>query len=96
MNRVNAGMWGKNICDVVYAKNQFSWTRLKKLHKPDQDRWNESLMVAYDVLKGYRVRALDNSLFYHADYIRLPTWADPAKQVTQIGRHIFYTRARSI
>jgi spore germination cell wall hydrolase CwlJ-like protein len=96
MNRVNAGHWGKSVCDVVYSKNQFSWTRIKKLHKPDREKWNESLMVAYDVLKGYRVKALDNSLFYHADYIKTPHWVDPKKQVTQIGRHIFYTKARSI
>lgn len=96
MNRVKAGTWGKSVCDVVYSKNQFSWTRLKKLHKPNKELWNESLMIAYDVLKGYRVQSLDNSLFYHADYIKTPHWVDPKKQITQIGRHIFYTKARTI
>jgi len=96
MNRLNAGHWGKSVCEVVYSKNQFSWTRLKKLHKPDREKWNESLMIAYDVLKGYRVQSLNDSLFYHADYIKTPHWADPAKQIAQIGRHIFYTKARSI
>lgn len=95
MNRLKTGYWGKDICSVVYAKNQFSWTRLKKLPKPDQQKWDESLMIAYDVIKGYRVTGLERSLFYHADYIRDPHWADAAHKITQIGRHIFYSKARN-
>ncbi len=95
MNRLKSGYWGKDICSVVYAKNQFSWTRLKKLPKPDPQVWDESLMIAYDVVKGYRVTGLERSLFYHADYIRDPHWADRAHKITQIGRHIFYTKARN-
>jgi spore germination cell wall hydrolase CwlJ-like protein len=95
MNRLKTGHWGRDICSVVYAKNQFSWTRLKKLPKPDPQKWDESLMIAYDVIKGYRVTGLERSLFYHADYIRDPHWADSAHKITQIGRHIFYTKARN-
>jgi spore germination cell wall hydrolase CwlJ-like protein len=95
MNRLKTGHWGRDICSVVYSKNQFSWTRLKKLPKPDKQKWDESLMIAYDVLKGYRVAGLERSLFYHADYIRDPHWADSAHKITQIGRHIFYTKARN-
>lgn len=95
MNRLKTGYWGKDICSVVYAKNQFSWTRLKRLPKPDRQVWDDSLMIAYDILKGYRVTGLERSLFYHADYIRDPVWADRAHKITQIGRHIFYTKARN-
>jgi len=94
MNRLKTGYCGKDICSVVYAKNQFSWTRLKKLPKPDRQVWDESLMIAYDVIKGYRVTGLESSLFYHADYIQDPKWADRNHKITQIGRHIFYTKAR--
>jgi spore germination cell wall hydrolase CwlJ-like protein len=94
LNRLKTGYWGKSICDVVYAKDQFSWTRLKKLPAPDKLKWDDALMVAYDVLHGHRVASLDKSLFYHADYIKAPNWADPAYQITQIGRHIFYTKAK--
>ena len=95
MNRLKTGYWGTDICSVVYSKNQFSWTRLKKLPKPDQTKWNESLMIAYDVIKGYRVSGLEKSLFYHADYIQDPKWAHRDNKITQIGRHIFYTKARN-
>lgn len=95
LNRLKTGHWGKSICDVVYAKDQFSWTRLKHLPKPNQMKWDDALMVAYDVLHGHRVASLDKSLFYHADYIKDPHWADPAQKVTQIGRHIFYNKAKN-
>jgi hypothetical protein len=95
INRLKTGYWGKSICDVVYAKDQFSWTRLKKLPAPDKAKWNDALMVTYDVLHGHRVASLDKSLFYHADYIKDPHWADKTQKVTQIGRHIFYNKAKN-
>ena len=30
VNRVKTKYWGSHICDVVYAKEQFSWTKEKK------------------------------------------------------------------
>lgn len=95
MNRLDTGYWGKNVCDVVYAKDQFSWTRLKKLPKPDPNGWAEAQSIAWDVLHGYQVRSLKKSLFYHADYIKAPRWADMNEKVTQIGRHIFYNKAKN-
>jgi len=94
MNRLKTGHWGKSVCEVVYSKDQFSWTRLKTLPKPDQESWNESLFIARDVLQGHRVASLENSLFYHADYIKDPYWADKSYKIAQIGRHIFYKKAR--
>ena len=95
MNRLKTGYWGKSVCDVIYSKDQFSWTRLKKLPKPDLEKWNESMFIARDVLQGYRVASLGNGLFYHADYIKDPHWVDHRHKITQIGRHIFYNRAKN-
>jgi N-acetylmuramoyl-L-alanine amidase len=95
MNRLDTGYWGKSVCDVVYSKDQFSWTRLKKLPKPDPNGWVEAQSIAWDVLHGYQVRSLKKSLFYHADYIKAPRWADIDQKATQIGRHIFYNKAKN-
>jgi spore germination cell wall hydrolase CwlJ-like protein len=95
MNRLSTGYWGKSVCEVVYAKDQFSWTRLKKLPKPDNQKWVESLFIARDVLQGHRIPNLNRSLFYHADYIKDPHWVDKSQKVTQIGRHIFYNKAKN-
>lgn len=96
LNRMQTGRWGNNICKVVYAKAQFSWTKIKKrawtTHK--DKNWQRSVEIAKNVLiKGYRVRPLDKSLFYHADYVN-PKWRDDRHRITQIGRHIFYTQAK--
>jgi spore germination cell wall hydrolase CwlJ-like protein len=94
VNRLKTGHWGKNVCDVVYAPGQFSWTR-HAVKSPDQQRWYESRHVAHQVLNGIRARGLEHSLYYHANYIKEPNWADPAEKTLKIGSHIFYNRAKN-
>lgn len=95
LNRLKTGYWGTSICSVVYSRAQFSWTLKKKLPKPDRTLYAEAESIAWDIIHGHRVASLDKSLFYHADYIKDPKWADPKEKITQIGRHIFYTKARN-
>ena len=98
LNRVATGRWGDNICDVVYAKAQFSWTldRNKVNEKPQGELWEESKRAAYRVLKGERIKALTTSLFYHTDYIATPRWVDRKAKVAQIDQHIFYQKAKFV
>ena len=94
INRLKTGYWGNSICEVVYAKKQFSWTLLKKLPVPNGQLWAESEAIARSALEGYRVRGLDKSLFYHAIHIKDPKWVDTNHEVGQIGNHVFYNRAK--
>jgi len=97
LNRLSIKHWGKDICSVVYAPAQFSWTRVKERAwiKPTDKNWERSVEIAKNVLiQGHRVKPLEKSLFYHADYIKKPNWADDDKRIKQIGRHIFYTQAK--
>ncbi len=96
LNRVKSGYWGNNICKVVYAKDQFSWTRDKKrAWLANKGRaWEESKQVASQVLSyGMRVKPLKKALFYHADYVS-PNWKDSSKRIVKVGQHIFYTQAK--
>lgn len=96
INRLKSGRWGKDLCSVVYARAQFSWTLYaKKRHeKPRGELWDQSRAVAREVLKdGYRVAGLEASTLYHADYIREPVWAKGVVKIQQIGQHIFYKKA---
>lgn len=95
INRLKSGYWGNNICSVVYSKKQFSWTMNKKLVKPNPKLWALSREVAVNALNGARIRGLNKSLYYHADYIKTPNWADNNHYVTQIGQHKFYNRAKN-
>jgi spore germination cell wall hydrolase CwlJ-like protein len=94
INRLKTGHWGKNICDVVYAPKQFSWTQSKQLNKINESTWYESMQVANNVLHGTRIKELEHSLYYHATYISVPKWVELKERVTQIGNHVFYNRAK--
>jgi spore germination cell wall hydrolase CwlJ-like protein len=96
LNRVKTGYWGKSICNVVYAKQQFSWTKVPKRAwmALKGNAWADSLQAANQVLSyGVRVKPLKTALFYHADYVN-PNWKDKDKRIAKIGAHIFYTQAK--
>ena len=92
LNRLKEGRWGNNVCSVVYAKAQFSWTLDKKKRNqvPQGLLWEQSRAVALEFQRGTRVKGLEDSTHYHADYIKDPNWAKAKKVAKQIGQHIFY------
>jgi len=94
-NRVKDGRWGNDICKVVYAKAQFSWTldKRKVNAKVSGELWEASKQAAVDFVNGKRVDRLSDSLHYHATYVN-PKWAVADKQVQQVGQHIFYAAVK--
>jgi spore germination cell wall hydrolase CwlJ-like protein len=95
LNRLREGRWGKDICKVVYAKAQFSWTLYAKKRNevPKGPLWEQSKAVATAVLDhGMRVPSLQDSTYYHADYIRPPLWTKTVAKIQQVGQHIFYEK----
>lgn len=98
VNRLHKGDWGRNVCEVVYAKSQFSWTRDKrKRHaRPKGESWEASVQAVHEFKQGWRVKNLENSHYYHTNYISRPRWADPKRQVAKIGQHVFYSEARQV
>lgn len=91
LNRLKTKRWGKNICSVVYAKKQFSWTRSKtKRYKvPKGKHWIKSQKIAKEVLAGLRLKGLENILHYHADWIPHPSWSQKMKVHAVIGQHLY-------
>lgn len=93
MNRLETKRWGDNVCSVVYARKQFSWTLEKKVNeKPSGPLWKESMIALEKFIQGYRIVGLENSRHYHADYIKQPYWAKKKRTVETIGQHIFYEK----
>lgn len=92
LNRLKTGRWGNTVCSVVHARAQFSWTLDKRqLHaNPKGKLWEESKAAADAFINGVRVRGLEASKFYHADYIKPPKWTKSMTLAGQIGTHIFY------
>lgn len=91
-NRLKTKRWGKSLCDVVYAKKQFSWTldKNKRYSSPKGKLWKESLEAKRLFLEGKRIKGLEGSLHYHTDYINTPKWAKKMPVAMQVGQHIFY------
>ena len=95
VNRVKIGHWGETVCEVVKAKDQFSWTNRDDISiDRDSRNYKDSLMAAKKVLQERkRLRILRSALFYHADYVQ-PNWADKNQKVIKIEKHIFYNGAK--
>lgn len=95
INRVKIGHWGETVCEVVNAKNQFSWTNRDDLDvDKNSQNYKDSVVAAKRVLaERKRLRILRSALFYHADYVK-PNWADKDQRVVQIGTHVFYNGAK--
>lgn len=98
MNRVASGRFPGDVCQTIYQKNviyekvicQFSWAcdRNSGSRPPNNPNYRESEEVAKKVLlEEFRLPALKEAMFYHADYIN-PGWNK--QKVAKIGHHIFY------
>lgn len=102
MNR--AGRDPANVCKVVAARKQFSWTNksfgLARLVKgkltltakgmpKDEDAWSAAVKIATVTLNGRMRDFTHDARFYHALYVH-PYWADDMKVVAVYGHHRFY------
>lgn len=93
LNRRDEGRWGRDVCSVVYARAQFSWTlsREKRNKQPSGELWRESQQVAREFASGTRIRNLEDTTYYHANYVD-PAWNRTMRVSHVIGQHIFYQK----
>lgn len=90
-NRLQSGLWGRDLCRVVHAPRQFSWTAdpNKRNRVIAGDRYTDVIAAVDDFIAGSRVNKLDDAMHFHATYVR-PSWAKQDQRVKQIGGHVFY------
>ena len=90
-NRLKDGRWGNDICRVVYAPGQFSWTSdFGKRNRPvPQEGWEPTIEAVEDFINGARIAKLERGMFFHATHVR-PNWHSFAERVKQVGNHVFY------
>lgn len=89
LNRVRSGRFRGTICDVVRQPSQFSFVRRGVIPSAPRESaaWARSVAIAHIALNNLADVTGDDSLFFHATYVR-PNWGRP--RIAQIGRHIFY------
>jgi len=92
-----------DVCDVVTAKHQFSWTTklvqkeggrfvLKRQGYPkDEYSWNLALRIAKNALKRPDMDFTGGATFYHASYVA-PAWRHTVERTKKMGTHIFYKK----
>lgn len=95
INRSESGKFPKDICKVVYQKDdalglcQFSWFCNGDVKKPKNiAAYKECEIVARQVLlEEFRLPSLKHALYFHATHIN-PGWK--REKVATIGGHVFY------
>jgi len=98
LNRVEDRRFPDDVCKVVRQggeirrhRCQFSWWCDGKKDVPlEAEAWRRANTLARLTSAGVIEDPTGGAMWYHADYVE-PYWAEAKKQVTKIGKHIFYT-----
>jgi spore germination cell wall hydrolase CwlJ-like protein len=82
------------VCNVVFAKKQFSWTNnIQILNKPTGQAWVNSLKTAKKALKTKSSMDFTHgATHFYAEYIDPPEWTYGMEYVGQYGKHLFFRR----
>jgi N-acetylmuramoyl-L-alanine amidase len=91
LNRVKSELFPDTICDVVWQKKQFSWTKNGdlKIDKTDVE-WLNSVLSTMVALYSTNGDLTNGALFFHANYIDKPSWAKKMEITLKHGGHTFY------
>lgn len=76
--------YGHDICKVVHAPGQFSWTASAPLGTYEKDAYTLAAKAAY---LGSTITS--DALYFHANYVK-PSWAKTKTLVEVEGNHLFY------
>lgn len=88
LNRTDDARFPTNICDVVYQRGQFSWTK----HKPrirEQDAWQQSKTIAEMATSLYRQGQdnTDGAVYFDGGKHKQ---SYHKRRTVRIGNHSFY------
>lgn len=96
LRRRDSGLWGRNVCQVVTARNQFAPTLLPpQTRLANTEAWAEAVTVALESQRnwalppGQRREIVPGASHFAAHAIASPSWRT-AYQVATIGDHTFY------
>ncbi len=95
LRRLDSGLWGRNMCDVVTARKQFAPTIVSpRTRLSNSEAWSEAVTVAleseynWSLPMGQRREIVPGASHFMAHAIASPSWGN-AYQVATIGDHTF-------
>ena len=107
LQRVASPSFPDDVCSVVHQgkyhssghpvkhKCEFSYWCDGKIEEIDDPvAYHESISAASLLSEVVELVSVIKALHYHAIFVR-PFWSETYKKLTQIGKHIFYSRERS-
>lgn len=95
LNRLGERPEGTTVCDVVYEKKQFGWTRKisrKRVAIGKTRGWKSAATVADKLIAGYSEDLTQGATsFYSVFEFRdgPPEWVENDEKTVQIGNHVF-------
>ncbi len=96
LRRLDSGLWGDSMCDVVTARKQFAPTIVSpNTRLGNFDAWDRSVNVALTAERnwalpvGQRREIVPGASHFAAMAIASPSWSN-SYQVATIGDHTFY------
>jgi spore germination cell wall hydrolase CwlJ-like protein len=96
LRRLDSGLWGNSMCEVVTARKQFAPTLVPAGTRLQNDgAWNKAVGVAFAAKRnwalpvGQRKEIVPGASHFAASAISSPSWRN-AYQVATIGDHTFY------
>jgi hypothetical protein len=79
---------GSDICAIVFADSQFSWTNDKDLTINDSGAFYDAYTLASDIIDNGCIMCSD-ATYYHAKSVT-PYWAKHMTKLGSYGNHVFY------
>ena len=94
LNRMADKSYPDTVAGVIYQGCQFSWVCDGRSDRPrDGNAWRWALEVAAELLSRSVPDPTGGAMWYHASWLRNPSFGSDVARAARIGRHIFYTRA---
>ena len=87
-----AAQTNTSVCDVVYARKQFSWTNTAKgRNKPMTGDTTMVYAVTAQAMSGVMLDITSGATHYHTKAVK-PAWRKQLKTLLTINNHIFYRK----
>ena len=87
--RRESNRWPSTACGVIAQRSQFSFVRNGRIPDVSSSHYDRAREVVMDVLSGRTSSSAKGATYFHASYVR-PGWSRSKRQISQIGRHLFY------
>jgi spore germination cell wall hydrolase CwlJ-like protein len=90
-NRVHSGLWGRDVCSVVYASGQFIGVTDERHPTVNERAYLETKLLVIDtIVYNKYANPVANALYFHDDSIPPKKVWFGKKKVIHIKRMVFY------